>query len=140
MTFVFILLIKMFKSCNKVFSDSIEISDCFPQQIIKRKKPHSRQSLIDWLIDWLRDWCLTPTLVIFQLGDIWTPQIANKCIIISYQDRCNFPLTGVLWREPILLLYMSSDRPSFVDILMRKIHACSKCKMADGSSEWVIVV
>jgi hypothetical protein len=37
MTFVFIsdlkktvLLIKMFKSYNKVFSDSIEISDCLP--------------------------------------------------------------------------------------------------------------
>ena len=96
--------------------------------------------MIDWLIDWLRDWCLTSTLVIIQLGDIWTPQIANKCIITSYQDRCNFLLTGVLWKEPILLLYISSDRPSFVNILRRKIHACSKCKMPDGSSEWVIVV
>ena len=37
MTFVFILLIKMFKSCNKVCSDSIEISDCFPQQQINQK-------------------------------------------------------------------------------------------------------
>ena len=129
----------MFSSCNKVFSDSIEISDCFPQQQINKQKTHSRQSLIDWLIDWLRDWCLTPTLEIFQLSDIWTPQIANKCIITSYQDRRNFPLTGVLWKEPILLLYISSDRPSFVDILRRKIHACSKCKMVDGSlSEWLL--
>jgi len=27
----------MFKSCNEVFSDSIEISDSFPQQQIKKK-------------------------------------------------------------------------------------------------------
>jgi hypothetical protein len=136
MTFVFI-----FKSCNKVFSDSIEISDCFPQQhIIKRKKTHTRQSLIDWLIDWLRDWCLTPTLVIFQLGDIWTPQIANKCIITSYQDICNFPLTGVLWKEPILLLYISSDRPSFVDILRRKyIHVPNAKLLKDHwGSDWCL--
>jgi len=47
MMLVFILLIKMFTSCNKVFSDSIEISDCFPQQQINKPKAHSRQYLID---------------------------------------------------------------------------------------------
>ena len=132
-SFVFILLIKLFKSCNTMFSDSIEISECFPQQQIN-KKSHSRQSLIDWLCYW----CLAPTLAICQLGDIWTPQIANKCIVSSYKDRCNLPLTAVLWKEHILLLSKSSDRPSFVDILRRKIHTCTKCKMADRSSEWVI--
>jgi hypothetical protein len=45
MTFVFNLLIKMFKSCNKVFSDSIEISDCFPQQQIIKRKKHTAGNL-----------------------------------------------------------------------------------------------